>query len=77
MSGKKAYCEKAQQMNKIFPLILLVISVTSYAQNIKVLKGKVMAATSELDGIHVINKRTEKAVVTEKGGFFFNNGTTE
>lgn len=70
MSGKKAYCEKAQQMNKIFPLILLVISVTSYAQSIKVLKGKVMAATSELDGIHVINKRTEKAVVTEKGGFF-------
>ncbi len=70
MSGKKAYCEKTQQMNKIFPLILLVISVTSYAQNAKVLKGKVMAATSELDGIHVINKRTEKAVVTEKGGFF-------
>ncbi|WP_177730049.1 carboxypeptidase-like regulatory domain-containing protein [Flavobacterium inviolabile] len=57
-------------MKRIFPLFLLLFSVTSWSQSQTVLKGKIMANYTDLDGVHVINKNTEKAVVTENGGYF-------
>lgn len=59
-------------MNRlVFAFLLLLFCESSWSQPIqKILNGKVSATVSELDGIYVINLRTEKTVLTEKGGYF-------
>lgn len=60
-------------MQKIVPFFIFVLAITSaQAQTFerKILKGKVNAHTSNLEGIFVINKTSEKEAVTKEGGFF-------
>lgn len=60
-------------MQKIVPIFILVFVITSakaQTSERKILKGKVSAHTSNLEGIYVINKTTEKETVTKEGGFF-------
>ena len=57
---------------KNFHFIFLTLFVaTSWAQSEKTfINGKITADVSELDGIYVVNKKTDKVVTTEKGGYF-------
>jgi len=60
-------------MQKIMPLFIMVfVMASSQAQTIerKILKGKVNAHSSNLDGIYVINKTSERETITREGGFF-------
>lgn len=55
----------------MFVFLVLIICQDSWSQPIhKILNGKVSTSVSESDGIYVINLRTEKSVLTEKGGYF-------
>jgi len=59
------------QLYKIFTVVLLLaFSGVTQAQNVKILKGKVIADSNELDGIYIVNLKTDAAVLTEKGGYF-------
>lgn len=55
------------------PFFIFVFAMTSAQAQTperKILKGKVTAHTSALDGIYVINKTSEKETITKEGGFF-------
>lgn len=60
------------QMKKIVPFFIFVLSFSSQAQisQRKLLKGKVNAHTTNLEGIFVINKTSEKESATKEGGYF-------
>lgn len=59
------------QLYKIFMAVFLVAFSTAVeAQTVKILKGKVVADSNELEGIYIINLKTDAAVLTEKGGYF-------
>lgn len=57
---------------KIIPSILLILfAANSWAQSDRTfINGKITADVSELDGIYVVNQKTEKVVITQKGGYF-------
>lgn len=57
-------------MLPFFIFVLAITSAKAQTPERKILKGKVMAHTSSLDGIYVINKTSEKETVTKEGGFF-------
>jgi hypothetical protein len=57
-------------MIKIISFLIFLISFYSNAQNDSILKGKVTSESSNLEGIHVINRSTETGVVTTDGGYF-------
>jgi len=60
-------------MQKLLPILILVFAVTAAQAQTperKILKGKVNAHTSNLEGIYVINKTAEKESVTKEGGYF-------
>lgn len=60
-------------MQKLLPIFILVFAITSAKAQTperKILKGKVNAHTSNLDGIYVINKTSEKETATKEGGYF-------
>lgn len=52
--------------------ILFFAACTTQAQerNAKVLKGKVVANSSDLEGIYIVNLKSEASTLTEKGGYF-------
>jgi len=43
--------------------------------NFKKLKGKVMADNPDLEGIYIVNLKSEKSTLTERGGYFTINAT--
>lgn len=58
--------------NIIFYCFFLAISHSVFSQTSdrKILKGKVTAYTSYLDGIYVLNLSSKKETVTKEGGYF-------
>ncbi len=50
--------------------VLIAYSVLAQESPKTVLNGKINANTMDLDGIYVINLRTEKSTITEKEGYF-------
>jgi hypothetical protein len=59
-------------MNRVVCVFFILIAAKTLAQGpiYDKLKGKVSADMSNMEGIYVINVKTEKAAITEKGGFF-------
>lgn len=60
------------QKTKFFIVFVFIFQI-SIGQNLitpKKLNGKVMSDYSELEGIYIINLTTEKATLTERGGYF-------
>ena len=55
---------------KIIVLLLCLCTITTIAQERKLLKGKVTAASDDLEGIYVINKTADLSVTTQSGGYF-------
>jgi hypothetical protein len=53
-------------------LFLLLIASFSVAQNksSKLLQGKIVANSNDLEGIYVLNLKTDHSTLTEKGGYF-------
>ena len=53
-------------------LFLIIFSNFGWAQisNPKILKGKVVSNAIDLEGIYVINLKTDASTATEKGGYF-------
>lgn len=53
-------------------LFLIIFSNFGWAQisNSKILKGKVVSNAIDLEGIYIINLKTEASTATEKGGYF-------
>jgi hypothetical protein len=59
-------------MSRVVCLFFILVASKAFAQepvSVK-LKGKVIADMSDLEGIYVINLKTEKAAITEKDGYF-------
>ena len=54
-------------MKKI--LLFLLVFNFSFSQKSEI-KGKIVSESSNLEGIHVINKTQNKGVVTSSGGYF-------
>ena len=55
----------------IAAFFILVITNGSAQETSRVkLNGKIIANSNDLEGIYVVNLKTEKSVITEKGGFF-------
>ena len=52
-------------------LFLVAFAVEAQGQTTKLLKGKVVANTNDLEGIYIVNLKTELSTLTEKGGYFF------
>jgi hypothetical protein len=60
-------------MNKILLAFVLfsIFPNASIAQTTrKIIKGKVIADANDIDGIYVINLKTQDATITQKGGYF-------
>lgn len=53
-----------------FFIFILTSSVWAQENHRAFLHGKITAATSDVEGIYVINMKTEKAVITTTGGYF-------
>lgn len=46
------------------------VAFGAFAQDVSVLKGKIVANSNELEGVNVINLSTDLSTVTENGGYF-------
>ncbi|MBP6556818.1 MAG: hypothetical protein KA213_00525 [Flavobacterium sp.] len=60
-------------MNHFFKIALLLLTVNlTMAQNsvVKLIKGKVASESVDLDGIYIINLKSDIATATEKEGYF-------
>lgn len=59
-------------MQRILSFFFIMVFTNIFAQiSIRTkLEGKVTAATSDLDGVYVINLKSEAATITENGGYF-------
>ena len=60
-------------MNHFFKIIVFFLTVTvATAQNnvVKTIKGKVISESIDLEGIYIINLKSEVATTTEKEGYF-------
>lgn len=60
-------------MNHFFKIVLLLFTVTvgtAQTNTVKTVKGKVMAESIDLDGIYIINLKSDVATATEKEGYF-------
>ena len=60
-------------MKLFIKIVLLLLTVnTFYAQNVetKSVKGKVVCESVDLDGIYIINLRSDTSTATEKEGYF-------
>ncbi len=54
----------------IFILIFTAFTTQAQQQTVKVLKGKVIANSYDLDGIYVVNLRSDVSTLTENAGYF-------
>jgi hypothetical protein len=59
-------------MSRVVCIFFILVASKVFAQEPVPgkLKGKVIADMSDLEGIYIINLKTEKATITEKGGYF-------
>lgn len=59
-------------MRRVVCIFFIIVASKAFAQDaVRVkLNGKVLADMSDLEGIYVINLKTEKAAITERGGYF-------
>ncbi len=58
-------------MKTLFNTFFILFAISFWAQSDRtIIKGKITASVSELDGIYVVNKKTDKVVTSEKGGYF-------
>jgi hypothetical protein len=60
-------------MNHFFKIVMLLLTVNlTTAQNtiVKTMKGKVVSESVDLEGIYIINLKTDDATATEKEGYF-------
>ena len=56
----------------VFSILAIIPNVLSaQATSDKILKGKVTSDVYDLEGIYIINLKTEKATTTTSGGYFF------
>lgn len=63
-------------MRYLIALFLLISTIlTSFAQQGETLNGKVIAEYGDTNAVYVINSRTEKGILTEKGGYFSINAS--
>jgi hypothetical protein len=63
-------------MRYLIALFLLIsTTLTSFAQQGETLNGKVIAEYGDTNAVYVINSRTEKGILTEKGGYFSINAS--
>ncbi|RTY90886.1 hypothetical protein [Flavobacterium sp. GT3R68] len=53
-----------------FLMFFLISPIWAQETHRPALHGKITAATSDVEGIYVINMKTEKAVITTTGGYF-------
>ena len=57
--------------NSILTTLLLVFTITAYAQpGRRLVLGKVVARTTELSGVYIQNKNTQETTESEQGGYF-------
>jgi hypothetical protein len=59
-------------MRTVIAVFFLLVITNGFAQETAEVKlnGKIIANSNDLEGIYVVNLKTEKSVITEKGGFF-------
>lgn len=59
-------------MGRFVSLFLLFFVTKSFSQdqNAKKINGKILSEMSNLEGIYIINLKTEKATITDKEGYF-------
>ncbi len=59
-------------MRTVIAVFFLLVFTNGFAQETAKVKlnGKINANSNDLEGIYVVNLKTEKSVITEKGGFF-------
>ena len=55
---------------KAFILFFIAFAVPAQSQTLKVLKGKVVANSNDLEGIYIINTKSDFSTLTENGGYF-------
>lgn len=55
---------------KYFFILLITTSSVAQSKQSKILEGKIVANSSDLEGIYVVNLKTDISTVTEKGGYF-------
>lgn len=53
-----------------FVLLFIIFAVPSHGQTAKLLKGKVMANSNELEGIYIVNIKSDLSTLTQSGGYF-------
>lgn len=53
----------------LFAVLIATISVAQNKQS-KLLQGKIVANSSDLEGIYVLNLKSDHSTLTEKGGYF-------
>ncbi len=59
-----------QLYKSFFILFFAVTNIVAQDGTKKVLKGKVIAHSTDLEGIYIVNKNSDLSTLTEKGGFF-------
>lgn len=60
-------------MKQLYPIVFLFLTanmVSAQTDAVKTIKGKVVSEMIDLDGIYIINLKTEATTVTEKEGYF-------
>ncbi len=55
---------------KIMVLLLITNVLSAQSSAVKMIKGKVVSESVDLEGIYVINLKSESTASTEKGGYF-------
>lgn len=65
-------------IQKSICLLFILFFTNAFAQEITRtnLNGKINANLNDLEGIYIVNLKTEKSVITEKGGFFSIDAST-
>ena len=61
-------------MNKVVISFLILIFLSNYGYGqeevVKIIRGKIVATATDLEGIYVVNLKTEEAVITLSSGYF-------
>jgi hypothetical protein len=65
-------------IQKSIYLLLILVITNAFSQEIArtKLSGKINANLNDLEGIYVVNLKTEKSVITDKGGYFSIDATS-
>ena len=55
---------------KTFILFFIAFAIPAQSQTAKVLKGKVVANSNDLEGIYIVNTKSDLSTLTANGGYF-------